>query len=232
MSAGWHAVALSPMRAAIARRMVHSKQVAPHFYVSVEVDMTAVLESAARRNAGHAPDERVTVTAYLLRALAMSLASHRAFNAIWADDELRLVDAINIGVAIALDDGLIAPALLDCTDRSVAALAIGLRDLTQRARSGRLRPAEINDATFTLSNLGMYPISGFTAIITPPQVAILATARIEPRAVVIGGAVGIRPMLTATLSADHRALDGASAAAFLADLRAALEAAAEWQDPA
>lgn len=232
MNPGWHAVAISPMRAAIARRMIRSKQVAPHFYVSVEIDMTAVLEAMTRHNAGHTPDERVTVTAYLLRALTTSLAGHRAFNAVWADDELRLVDGINIGVAIALDDGLIAPALLDCSDRSVADLAVGLRDLTQRARSGRLRPAEINDGTFTLSNLGMYPISGFTAIITPPQVAILATARIDPRPVVIDGAVGIRPLLTATLSADHRAVDGASAAAFLADLRAALEAAAVWEDPA
>ncbi len=230
MSDGWHAVAVSPMRAAIARRMVHSKQVAPHFYVSVEVDMTAILEAAARHNAGHAPDERVTVTAYLLQALATNLAGHRTFNAVWADEALHLVDAINIGVAIALDDGLMAPALLDCSDRSVADLAVGLRDLTERARSGRLRPAEISDGTFTLSNLGMYPIAGFTAIITPPQVAILATARTEPRPVVIDGAIGIRPMLTATLSADHRAVDGASAAAFLADLRASLESATAWKD--
>ncbi len=130
MSQGWNSVAVSPMRVAIARRMVHSKQVAPHFYVSVDLDTTAVLDAAARHNAGRAPDERVTVTAYLLRALATRLAGH------------------------------------------------------------------------------------------------------EPRPVVIDGAVAIRPKLTATLSADHRVVDGASAAAFLADLRASIEAAADWKDPA
>lgn len=216
-------VTLSPMRLAIGRRMAHSKKSAPHFYVSADLDMTIVLGALAQRNAGRSGSDHVTLTAYLLKALATTLVAHPAFNAVWIDDQLFQVHAINIGVAIGLDDGLIAPALLDCKGRSVNDLARLLQDLTARARTGRLRAPEVNDATFTLSNLGMHRVSSFTAIITPPQVAILATGRTEPRAVVINDAVAVRPMMTATISADHRAVDGASAALFLADFRANLD---------
>lgn len=224
MTNGRRAVPFSPMRRAIARRMVDSKHAAPHFYVSTDVDMTSVLDGSARHNAALPQDEHVTVTAYLVRALATTLRRHPSFNAVWAGDELEVVDAVNIGVAITLDDGLIAPALLDCADQPLSELARRLRDLRDRARTGRLRPAEMSDATFTLSNLGMYPISAFTAIISPPQVAILATARTEQKPVIVDGKVASRPIMTATLSADHRAVDGSGAAAFLADLRGSLEA--------
>ena len=223
MTEGRDAVTLSPMRLAIGRRMTQSKQTAPHFYVSADFDMTPVLEALAQRNASRQRSESVTLTAYLLRGLAMTLAAHPEFNAVWFEGQLFRVHSINIGVAIALDDGLIAPALLDCAGKSVDELAASLQDLTARARAGRLRASEVNDATFTLSNLGMHRISGFTAIITPPQVAILATARTEPRPVVIDGEVAIRPMMTATLSADHRAVDGAAGALFLTDLRSAFD---------
>ena len=133
-------------------------------------------------NDGRAREERVTVTAFLLRAAALTLAEHPAFNAAWDDDTLERWDAINIGVAIALDDGLIAPALLDCRDRGIADLARGLADLVARTKAGKLRAAEVSDGTFTLSNLGMTEVTAFTAIITPPQVAILATARTVERA--------------------------------------------------
>jgi pyruvate dehydrogenase E2 component (dihydrolipoamide acetyltransferase) len=215
------------MRRAIGRRMSESKQAAPHFYVSADFDMTHVLEALAQRNASR-PSATVTLTAYLLKGLATTLAAHPAFNSVWVDGELFRVHAINIGVAIALDDGLIAPALIDCAGRSVDELAASLQDLTVRVRTGKLRASEVNDATFTLSNLGMHRISSFTAIITPPQVAILATARTEMRPVVIDGAVAVRPMMTATLSADHRAVDGAAGARFLTDLRDAFDSALTW----
>lgn len=222
------AVRLTPMRLAIGRRMADSKRIAPHFYMSAEVDMTSVLAALEHRNANRTGSERMTVTAFLLKALASTLAAHPAFNSVWQDDQLYRIQTINIGVAIALDDGLIAPALLNCGGRSVDELAASLQDLTTRAWAGRLRAPEINDATFTLTNLGMHRISAFTAIITPPQVAILATARTEPRPVVIDGAVAIRPMMLATISADHRAVDGVAAALFLADLRTNLESAEAW----
>ena len=217
-------MALSPMRAAIARRMAQSKQQAPHFYVSADLDMEALLEVVHRHDAGHEQAARLTLTPLLIKAVALTLTEHRSFNAVWDGDTLQLVDAINVGVAIALDDGLIAPALLDCDRASVESLADALRDLTGRARAGRLRAPEMTEATFTLSNLGMFAVSQFTAIVTPPQVAILATAAAEPRAVVRDGAVVARRVMTATLSADHRAVDGAASARFLGTLRQLVEA--------
>jgi pyruvate dehydrogenase E2 component (dihydrolipoamide acetyltransferase) len=216
------------MRAAIARRMVQSKQQAPHFYVSSDIELDALLDRSAAENEARARDGRVSVTAYLLRALALTLAEHPAFNAVWEGETLVRVDSINIGIAIALDEGLIAPALLACEGRSVEDLAAGLGDLVTRTRAGRLRGPEMSDATFTLSNLGMFDVSAFTAIVTPPQVAILATARAEPRAVVRDGEVVVRRMMTATLSSDHRVVDGVGAARFLETFKRFVQAPEGW----
>ena len=225
---GRHPVDQSPMRKAIARRMVESKTQVPHFYVSTEVEMDALLDLVDATNRDRASEDRITVTAFLVRALAMTLAEHPAFNAAWNGDVVERWDPINIGVAIALDDGLIAPALLDCRSRDIDDLARGLADLVNRTRAGRLRAPEVGEATFTLSNLGMFDVSQFTAIITPPQVAILATARTAERPVVRDGAVVVRRMMTATLSSDHRVVDGVGAARFLGTLKGLLEAPGDW----
>jgi len=216
------------MRRAIARRMTESKQQAPHFYLSTEIEMDALMAATDRANHGRAREERVTVTAYLVRAVALTLAEHPAFNAVWNGEVIERVDAVNIGVAIALDDGLIAPALLDCRERGVADLAAGLSDLVSRTRAGKLRAAEIAEGTFTLSNLGMFEVTAFTAIITPPQVAILATARTVERPVVRDGEIVVRRVMTATLSSDHRVVDGAGAAGFLGTFKGLIEAPADW----
>jgi pyruvate dehydrogenase E2 component (dihydrolipoamide acetyltransferase) len=217
------------MRAAIARRLTHSKQQAPHFYVSAEIEIGAVLDAAERLNRARPREERVSVTAFLVRALADVLPRHPLFNAVWREDGvLERVEAVNVGVAIAVEDGLIAPALLDCVGRSLDEINNALRDLVARTRAGRLRAGEMNDATFTLSNLGMYDIGSFTAIINPPQVAILATAKSEPRAVVRDGQIVVRQVMTATLSADHRAVDGAGAAEMLSDLKEVLASPRLW----
>jgi pyruvate dehydrogenase E2 component (dihydrolipoamide acetyltransferase) len=216
------------MRRAIARRMTESKQQVPHFYLATEIEMDALLDLVDRTNEGRERADRVTVTAFLLRAVALTLAEHPAFNAVWSGDVVERVDAINIGVAIALDDGLIAPALLDCRDRGVPDLASGLADLVARTRAGKLRAPEINDATFTLSNLGMFDITAFTAIITPPQVAILATARTVERPVARDGEVVVRRIMTATLSSDHRVVDGVGGARLLGTLKGLLEAPGDW----
>lgn len=225
---GRHPVSQSPMRRAIARRMTASKQQAPHFYLSTEIAMDALLTIVDTVNEGRPREQRVSVTAFLLRAVALTLAEHPAFNAAWDGDVLERWDAINIGVAIALDDGLIAPALLDCRDRGIADLAAGLGDLVARTRAGKLRAAEIGEGTFTLSNLGMFEVTAFTAIITPPQVAILATARTVARPVVRDGHVVVGKVMTAVLSSDHRVLDGAGAAGFLGTLKRLIEAPAAW----
>jgi pyruvate dehydrogenase E2 component (dihydrolipoamide acetyltransferase) len=216
------------MRAAIARRMVQSKQQAPHFYVSSDIELDALAERSAAENEARASDARVSITVYLLRALALTLAEHPAFNAVWDGETLVRVDSVNIGVAIALDEGLIAPALLDCEARSVEDLAAALRDLVARTRSGRLRAPEMSEATFTLSNLGMFDVTAFTAIVTPPQVAILATARAEPRPVVRDGEVVVRRMMTATLSSDHRVVDGVGAARFLETFKGFVQEPLAW----
>ncbi len=228
MTEGRHPVSPSPMRRAIARRMSESKASAPHFYLSTDIEMDALLTLADRRNDGRPRETRVTVTAFLVRALALTLAEHPAFNAAWNGDVVESVDAINVGVAIALDDGLIAPALLDCRERGVEDLSRGLADLVARTRAGRLRAPEISEGTFTLSNLGMFDVTQFTAIITPPQVAILATARTAERAVVRDGQLAIRRLMTATLSSDHRVVDGVGAARFLGTLKGLLEAPEAW----
>jgi pyruvate dehydrogenase E2 component (dihydrolipoamide acetyltransferase) len=228
MPEGRTPVKLTPMRAAIARRMVQSKQQAPHFYVSVELEIDALAAAADRLNARREPGTRTSLTAFLLKAIALTLAEHRSFNAVWEGDSLQLVDAINIGVAIALDDGLIAPAILGCEALGVEELATALADLIARTRAGRLRAPELTEATFTLSNLGMFEVSQFTAIVVPPQVAILATAKAESRPVVRDSAVVVRRIMTATLSSDHRAVDGAGAARFLGTLKGLVEEPGPW----
>jgi pyruvate dehydrogenase E2 component (dihydrolipoamide acetyltransferase) len=229
MTTDRHPVTFTPMRSAIARRMVQSKQQAPHFYVSRDLEMDTALDALAALNAGRPQEERVSVTALLVRTLAQSLVAFPAFNAVWEGDALVRVDAVNIGVAIDLGDGgLIAPALLGCDTKSAAAIAADLRDLVARSRAGRLKAQEISDGTFTLTNLGMFGVTAFTAIITPPQVSTLATGTTEPRPVVRDGEVVVRRMMSATLSSDHRAVDGAGAARLLADLQQRLGTAAEW----
>ena len=217
-------VEFTPMRTAIGRRMVESKSKAPHFYVSTDIEMDAVVAANEALNAGRTGDERVTLTAWLVRALVQSLVAYPALNAVWEGEALERSTPINIGIAIAIPDGLVAPALLDCATKDLATISTELRDLVARTKIGKLRPAEFTEQTFTLSNLGSFPVTQFTAIVTPPQVAILATGRSESRAVVRDGAVVARTMLTATLSADHRAVDGALVAAFLGDLKSRLEA--------
>jgi pyruvate dehydrogenase E2 component (dihydrolipoamide acetyltransferase) len=219
-------VTFTSMRTAISRRMVESKSKAPHFYVSTEIEMEAVTAANDALNAQQPAEARVTLTAWLVRAIAQSLAAYPALNAVWNGETLEQVDAINIGIAVDIPDGLIAPALLDCGTKDLATISSELRDLVARTKAGKLKPSEFSDATFTLSNLGAFPVTQFTAIVTPPQVAILATGKSESRAVVRDGAIVARQMLTATLSADHRAVDGALVAAFLGDLKARLESPA------
>jgi pyruvate dehydrogenase E2 component (dihydrolipoamide acetyltransferase) len=228
MTEGRHPVAGTPMRAAIARRMVQSKQQAPHFYVTTEIEVDALAAAVDRHNAGREKADRITLTAYLIRAVALTLVEHPAFNAAWNGDTVERWDAVNVGVAIAVDDGLIAPAMLDCANRDVDDLAAGLADLTARTRALRLKAAEMSEATFTLSNLGMFDVAQFTAIVTPPQVAILATGRAYERPVVRDGEIVVRRIMSATLSADHRVVDGAGAARFLGTFKELVQSPAGW----
>jgi pyruvate dehydrogenase E2 component (dihydrolipoamide acetyltransferase) len=210
------------MRSAIARRMSDSKQQAPHFYVQAEVAVDPVLRQLERFNAGD-PPIRLTVTAVLARACAEALRAHPRFNSVWTADGLLQADDVNLGVAIALEDGLLAPAVLDAGTLDVLQLAMALRDLSERARTQKLRPRELTEGTFTLSNLGMFAVTAFTAIITPPQVATLATARPVERLSMQEGTPRAASIMTVTLSADHRVVDGADAARWLETFKALVE---------
>lgn len=225
---GRHLVKPTPMRKAIARRMSESKQQAPHFYVSCEIAMDAAIAATSNLNVNAAADERVTQTAVMLKAVALALADEPTFNAHWTEAGHELIDDINIGVAIDIPAGLIAPAIVNCRDLDVREFSVRLKDLAERAKKGKLRAAEMSDATFTLSNLGMFDVSSFTAIVTPPQVAILATGRSRPLPRVADDEMVIRTIMTATLSSDHRAVDGVGAARFLATLKQRLESPLGW----
>jgi len=204
------------MRRAIASRMTKSKQ-APHFYVESQLEVGSALAHIERLSAESG--RRVTMTAVLAHALALALDAHPALNAVWDGDDLFRVSDLNVGVAIALDEGLVAPAILDMRGVGLLETAARLRDLVERARTGKLRPSEMSEGTFTLSNLGMFEVDRFTAIVTPPQVAILATGRIQDAVWRADGQLRPFSVIHATVSADHRAVDGADVARFLSTLK-------------
>lgn len=219
-------VALSKMRQAIARLTTRAKQETPHFYVSAEIDMTEALALRQQVNKALEPQGiRVSINDMLVRACALALGEFPVFNASYQDGKLRLHKAIHIGIAISLegDQGLIVPALLDCAHKSLADIARASKDLVERANRGHLTPEEYGGATFSISNLGMYDVDSFIAIIHPPQAAVLAVGSVRPRPVVRDGQVVVRQMMTATLSVDHRVADGAQAARFLGRIKALLE---------
>jgi len=213
----------TPMRRRIARRMTESKSTIPHFYVQTDVCLEAALHLLEQENHSANGNERITVTAALVRSCAEALVVHPAFNAVWTEDGLIHAEEVNVSVAVAIDDGLVAPAVLGADTLTLHETSEALRDLVRRAHASKLRPTELTDGTFTLSNLGMFRVAAFSAIVTPPQVAVLATARPHERISMSDGVPRATTVMTATLSADHRAVDGADAARFLESLKDTLE---------
>lgn len=214
---------LSRLQLAVGRQMAESKRTVPHFYVNTDIQMDGLLAGLKRlaHQADGAP--RISVTAGLVHLLARTLAEHEAFTGAWTPDGYVLADGIHVGVAIALDAGLLAPALRNCEQLDLIGTAQALDDLVARAKAGRLRGSELGSATFTLSNLGMFDVTSFVAIVPPPQVGILAVGRAVRRPCVVGSEIVVRSVMTATLSADHRAVDGAAAARFLTSFKARVE---------
>jgi pyruvate dehydrogenase E2 component (dihydrolipoamide acetyltransferase) len=213
------------MRRTIAERMVQNYQTIPHITFTVSADMTAALALRKRINEQFERDgvARVSVTAVLAKVCAWALGRHRLVNASWHADGIEMHEQTNVGIAIALDDGLIVPVVQDVASKGLAEIAQQFNAVTERARFGRLQPQDVQGGTFTISNLGMFGIDQFTAIINAPQSAILAVGRTKKEAVVVGDAVVIRPMMTMTLSVDHRIIDGAVAAHFMRDVVQAIE---------
>ncbi|MGO9543157.1 MAG: dihydrolipoamide acetyltransferase family protein [Terriglobales bacterium] len=213
----------------MAERTTQSWTTVPHFFVSREVDAGAL--NAARQSLGAQIEQpaieesrrvKLTHTDLLVALVARTLQKHQRMNASWTGDGVRANADINIGLAMAVDDGVVAPVIQHADKAALGEIAAQRGDLTERARSGKLRPADLAGGTFTISNLGMFGVDAFTAIIIPPQAAILAVGRIADRVVPVGvgpdTCPGVRPMMTLTLSNDHRVVDGARAAEFLRDL--------------
>ncbi len=222
--AGVETVPLTRMRRQIARVTVHSKAETPHFYVSTDIDMTRAMEMRQQINSSPSFEgARVSVNDLILKACVEALRAHPKFNAAFTSDGIRMHEHINIAMAIAGDDSLIVPAIKDAHTMSLREIAIASRDLAERAKGGTITAEEYTSGTFSVSNLGMFEVSGFAAIIHPPQSAVLAVGSVAKRPVVRGDRIEIADMMTATVSADHRIVDGAEGALFIGEVKSFLE---------
>jgi len=213
---------LSAMRAIIAKRMPLSKAPVPHFYVTSEVSMDRAWALRAELN-GLEGQPKVSVTDMVIKACALALLKNPGVNAQLQGQNLRVFNRAHIGIAVALDEGLITPVLRDCDVKPLAQIAVEARDLAERARGGKLRAQEFSGATFSVSNLGMYDVEEFSAIINPPEGAILAVGSVLEKPVVESGQLRVGRRMKMTISCDHRVMDGAMGARFLQDVKRLLE---------
>ena len=222
-------VELNRTQATIARRMAESKATIPDFALQIDVDMEAcvTLRSELKRLAPGSPEDgNANVPTYndmIVKATALALREHPRANGSYRDGQVQLHSRVNVGVAVAAHDALVVPTVFDADEKSLGEIAREARTLAGRVRDGTITPPELGGGTFTVSNLGMYGIRSFTAIINPPQAAILSVGELQPRAVADGEQVSARNMLTLTLACDHRILYGADAAVFLARIRELLQ---------
>ena len=212
------------VRKVIARRMLESKQTVPHFYLTVEFEIDALLAARAAINeVARKKDARVSVNDMVIKACAKALRDHPECNASWSEDEMVQYGAVDISVAVATDRGLITPIVRNADMKGVAQISIEMKDLATRAKDGKLKLDEFQGGGFTISNLGMFGVKEFAAIINPPQAMILAVGVGEERVVARKGQMVIRNMMSCTLAVDHRVVDGAMGAQFLQTLRAYIE---------
>jgi pyruvate dehydrogenase E2 component (dihydrolipoamide acetyltransferase) len=211
---GFTDVPLTPMRKAIARRLTESKTTVPHFYVTADCRVDDLIE--LRRSVNAAATVKVSLNDFVLKAVAGALIEVPDANAIWNGDSIRRYDGADIAVAVAVDGGLLTPVLRGVHTASLSAIATQTADLARRARDGRLQQHELEGGTFSVSNLGMFGVTEFSAILNPPQSGILAVGGAVQRPVVVDGELRVGTVMTVTLSADHRVIDGAVAAAWMA----------------
>ena len=216
-------VPLSQMRAIIAKRMPLSKAPVPHFYVASDVAMDRAWELREALNALEG-QPKISVNDLVVRACALALLAHPGVNASFQGEAIRVFHVAHIGIAVALEEGLITPVLRDCHAKSLTQIAVEARDLAERARARKLRASELSGATFSISNLGMFDVAAFSAIINPPEGAILAVGSVRKVPVVDGDAVTVGRRMALTISCDHRVMDGAMGARFLQDVKRLLEA--------
>jgi pyruvate dehydrogenase E2 component (dihydrolipoyllysine-residue acetyltransferase) len=218
--------ALSAVARLMAERTTQSWTTVPHFFVTREVEASGLngAKEKLSRSTGDSPGARLTHTDLLISIVARALEKHPRLNASWTGKAIQYQDKINVGIAMAVEDGVVTGVIRDANKADLAEIARQRRDLGDRARSGHLRPNDISGATFTISNLGMYHVNNFTAIIVPPQAAILAVGEIADRVVAVEGIPTVRPMISLTLSCDHRVVDGARAAEFMQTVATIMQA--------
>jgi pyruvate dehydrogenase E2 component (dihydrolipoamide acetyltransferase) len=213
------------MRRAIADRMLRSHQSVPQISLTTSIDATPLDELLRRVNSAKGPDKasHLTITAVMLKAVALSLLKNPRINSHLLEGEIREFRVIHLGIAVALEEGLIVPVIRNVESRTLANIQSEVADLVARARSRRLRLIESKDATFTVSNLGMFGVDQFSAIVNPPEVGILSVGAIKKTPWEIQGNIQLRPVMQVTINVDHRAVDGAVAAKFLTCLRETIE---------
>jgi len=219
---GFTELPLSTMRKVIARRLVESKQTIPHFYLTVEAEIDALLALRTQLNA-KSDAYKLSVNDFVIKACGMALAKVPRANAIWGGDKILLNKTCDVSVAVALDDGLITPIIRSADRKGLATISAEMKALAERGKAGKLMPEEYQGGAFSLSNLGMFGIKEFAAVINPPQGSILAVGKGEQRAVVKGGALAVATMMICTLSCDHRVIDGAVGAQFLDAIKKLIE---------
>ena len=215
---------LSQMRKTVARRLTESLGPVPHFFLTVDVDMKRAL--AARKRVNEllaARGAKASINDLVIKAAAVALIHHPECNAWWQGDAIRRFNRVHIGVAVAVPDGLITPVIRDAHAKGLGQISTEVRELAGRARDKKLQPHEYTGSTFSISNLGMFGIEEFTAVINPPEAGIIAVGAVEERPVAVGGEVVVRPRMRVTMSCDHRVIDGAQGARFLATLKSFLE---------
>jgi pyruvate dehydrogenase E2 component (dihydrolipoamide acetyltransferase) len=213
---------LSSMRKTIARRLTEAWQ-APVFQLGITVDMGRALELRQRLVDLHGDGAKPTISDLITKVCAAALMRHRAVNALYKGDVIELHPTANIGIAVAIPNGLVVPVIQGCERKTIAEIAAARADLVERARAGKLQQVDLDGGTFTISNLGMFGIERFIAVLNPPQAAILAVGSTEGKPVVVDGEVVVRQRMELTLTCDHRAIDGATGAQFLGDVKAFLE---------
>jgi pyruvate dehydrogenase E2 component (dihydrolipoamide acetyltransferase) len=218
---------LNGVKRVTARRLTEAKQTIPHFYVTIDVELDALLKLRGELNA-KSPKEgagafKLSVNDLLIKACAVALRRVPRVNASWSDDAIIQYHDVDISVAVSIPDGLITPIIRQADRKGLAAISAESKALIERARAGKLKPEEFQGGSFSISNMGMYGVRAFSAIINPPQAAILAVASAEQRAVVKAGALAVATVMTCTISVDHRVIDGALAAEWLAAFKSIVE---------
>lgn len=208
------------MRKVIAQRLTEVKPGVPHFYLTIDVEMDQALKI---REEAKAQDLKISVNDIIVKATAMAVRKFPRINQVFAGDHILQLRTVDVGIAVAIEDGLITPIIKDADQKGIAEIAAEVRELAERAKKKALKPDEYTGGSITVSNLGMFGIDSFIAVINPPQAAILAVGRVEPKVVVRNDAMVIRQMMSITLSGDHRVIDGAVGAQYLQELRALLE---------